>query len=26
MIKLTRSQVQPIGLDIGFDSVKMLQV
>jgi type IV pilus assembly protein PilM len=26
MIRLTRSQVQPIGLDIGFDSVKMLQV
>jgi type IV pilus assembly protein PilM len=26
MIRLTRSHVQPIGLDIGFDSVKMLQV
>jgi type IV pilus assembly protein PilM len=26
MIRLTRSQVQPIGLDIGSDSVKMLQV
>src|SRR5215213_5155130 len=26
MIRLTRSQVQPIGLDIGFDSIKMLQV
>jgi type IV pilus assembly protein PilM len=26
MIRLTRSQVQPIGVDIGFDSVKMLQV
>ena len=26
MIRLTRSQVQPIGLDIGFDSVKMLQL
>ena len=26
MIRLTRSQVQPIGLDIGFDSIKMLQL
>ena len=26
MIKLTRSQVQPIGLDVGFDSIKMLQL
>jgi type IV pilus assembly protein PilM len=26
MIRLTRSQVQPIGLDVGFDSVKMMQV
>lgn len=26
MIRLSRSQVQPIGLDIGFDSVKMMQV
>lgn len=26
MIRLTRSQVQPVGLDIGSDSVKMLQV
>jgi type IV pilus assembly protein PilM len=26
MIRLTRSQVQPIGLDIGSDSVKMLQL
>ena len=26
MIRLTRSQVQPIGLDIGSDSIKMLQV
>jgi type IV pilus assembly protein PilM len=26
MIRLTRSQVQPIGLDIGHDGVKMLQV
>jgi type IV pilus assembly protein PilM len=26
MIRLTRSQVQPIGLDIGCDSIKMLQV
>jgi type IV pilus assembly protein PilM len=26
MIRLTRSQVQPIGLDIGFDSIKMMQV
>lgn len=25
MIRLTRSQVQPIGLDIGNDSIKMLQ-
>ncbi|MEA2736645.1 MAG: type pilus assembly protein PilM [Humisphaera sp.] len=26
MIRLTRSQVLPIGLDIGYDSIKMLQV
>lgn len=26
MIRLTRSQVQPVGLDIGHDGVKMLQV
>ena len=26
MIRLTRSQVQPIGLDIGCDSIKMMQV
>jgi type IV pilus assembly protein PilM len=26
MIRLTRAQPQPIGLDIGFDSVKMLQL
>lgn len=26
MIRLTRSQAQPIGLDIGFDSIKMLQL
>jgi type IV pilus assembly protein PilM len=26
MFRLARTQVQPIGLDIGFDSVKMLQV
>ena len=26
MIRFTRSQVQPIGLDIGFDSIKMLQL
>ena len=26
MIRLMRSQVQPIGLDVGFDSIKMLQV
>src|SRR5688500_9893787 len=26
MIRLTRSQVQPIGIDIGFDSIKMLQL
>jgi type IV pilus assembly protein PilM len=26
MFRLTRSQVQPIGLDIGHDSIKMLQV
>jgi type IV pilus assembly protein PilM len=26
MLRLTRSQVQPIGLDIGSDSIKMLQV
>jgi len=26
MLRLTRSQVQPIGLDIGCDSIKMLQV
>src|SRR5580700_3327659 len=26
MIRLTRAQVQPIGLDIGHHSVKMLQV
>ena len=26
MIRLQRTQVQPIGLDIGFDSVKMLQM
>src|SRR5439155_14552033 len=26
MIRLTRSQVLPVGLDIGSDSVKMLQV
>jgi type IV pilus assembly protein PilM len=26
MIRLTRSQVQPIGLDVGSDSVKMLQL
>ncbi|HEV2293497.1 MAG TPA: pilus assembly protein PilM [Tepidisphaeraceae bacterium] len=26
MIRLTRSQIQPIGLDIGFDSIKMLQL
>ncbi|MGB7161410.1 MAG: pilus assembly protein PilM, partial [Tepidisphaeraceae bacterium] len=26
MIRLTRSQVLPIGLDIGFDSIKMLQL
>jgi type IV pilus assembly protein PilM len=26
MIKLTRAHVQPIGLDIGHDSIKMLQV
>jgi type IV pilus assembly protein PilM len=26
MIRLTRSQVQPIGLDLGCDSIKMLQV
>ncbi len=26
MIRLTRSQVQPIGLDIGHDSIKMLQI
>jgi type IV pilus assembly protein PilM len=26
MIRLTRSQLQPIGLDIGYDSVKLLQV
>ena len=26
MIRLTRSQVQPIGLDLGSDSIKMLQV
>src|SRR5205814_8176348 len=26
MIRLTRSQVQPIGLDIGFDCIKMRQV
>jgi type IV pilus assembly protein PilM len=26
MIRLTRSQVQPIGLDVGCDSVKMMQV
>src|SRR4051794_6556979 len=25
MIRLTRSQLQPIGLDIGSDSIKMLQ-
>ena len=26
MIRLTRSQLQPIGLDIGYDSIKMMQV
>src|SRR3954462_815799 len=26
MIRLTRSQVKPIGIDVGSDSVKMLQV
>src|SRR3954465_5053290 len=26
MIRFTRSQVQPIGLDIGYDSIKMLQL
>jgi type IV pilus assembly protein PilM len=26
MIRLTRSQLQPIGLDIGHDSIKMLQL
>jgi len=26
MLRLTRSQVQPIGLDLGLDSIKMLQV
>jgi type IV pilus assembly protein PilM len=26
MIRLTTSQLQPIGLDIGFDSIKMLQL
>ncbi len=26
MIRFQRSQVQPIGLDIGFDSIKMLQL
>jgi type IV pilus assembly protein PilM len=26
MLRLTRSQVQPIGLDIGCDSIKMLQL
>ena len=26
MIRLTRAQVQPIGLDIGHDSVKLLQL
>jgi type IV pilus assembly protein PilM len=26
MIRLTRSQVLPIGLDIGYDSIKMMQV
>src|SRR5207249_1734494 len=26
MIRLTRSQVQPVGLDLGSDSIKMLQV
>lgn len=26
MIRLTRSQVQPIGLDLGLDSIKMLQL
>jgi type IV pilus assembly protein PilM len=26
MIRLTRSQVQPIGIDVGSDSVKMLQL
>src|SRR4051812_19573665 len=26
MIRLTRSQVQPVGLDIGSDSIKMMQV
>ncbi len=25
MIRLTRTQLQPVGLDIGFDSIKMLQ-
>ena len=26
MIRLTTAQLQPIGLDIGFDSIKMLQL
>jgi len=26
MIRLTRSQVQPIGMDLGLDSIKMLQL
>src|SRR5271169_2767507 len=26
MLRLTRSQVQPIGLDLGADSIKMLQL
>src|SRR5262245_22427046 len=26
MIRLTRTQIQPIGVDFGFDSVKMLQL
>ena len=26
MIRLTTTQVQPIGVDIGFDSIKMMQL
>ena len=26
MIRLTKTQLQPIGVDIGFDSIKMVQL